>query len=108
MTAMDLAEGNYVGAAVDTVSAAIPVVPATAVKAIGKAVHANSLKTTKAAVGYALKNKSTGELLKYGETTLGPKRYTNKYLLQNNAFMDVMARGTKNEMHDWQHNMILE
>lgn len=54
MTAMDLAEGNYAGAAVDVVSAAIPVVSAPAVKAIGKVVHGNSLKTTKAAAGYVL------------------------------------------------------
>lgn len=35
-------------------------------------------------------------------------RYTKKYLKENNAYMDFQANGTKREMHDWQHEKILE
>lgn len=70
--------------------------------------HGNSLSTTKPAQGYALRNRDTKNVLKYGETTQGNKRYTQKYLRDNNAYMDFAADGTKLEMHNWQHEKILE
>ncbi len=70
--------------------------------------HGNSLNTTKPAQGYALKDKDTGEVLKYGETTRGEKRYTKKYLRENNAEIDFQTSGSKREMHDWQHEKILD
>ena len=70
--------------------------------------HGNSLNTTKPAKGYALKDNDTDGILKYGETTRGENRYTKKYLKENNAYMDFQANGTKREMHDWQHEKILE
>ena len=70
--------------------------------------HGNSLNTTKPAKGYALRNNDTDDILKYGETTRGENRYTKKYLKENNAYMDFQANGTKREMHDWQHEKILE
>ena len=68
--------------------------------------HGNSLKTTKPAEGYILKEKGTNRVLKFGETTLGKYRYTKKYLENNNAVMVFVKKGTKAEMHSWQHNMI--
>ncbi len=70
--------------------------------------HGNSLMTTKPAQGYALKDVNTNKVLKYGETTLGDKRYTRKYLRENNAYIDFQVKGTKKEMHYWQHEKILE
>ena len=68
--------------------------------------HANSLNTTKPAEGYILKDKTTHEILKYGETTRGKLRYTKKYLDSINAEMEFVKKGTKSAMHTWQHNMI--
>ena len=68
--------------------------------------HDNSLDTTKPANGYILKEKGTNRILKYGETTRGVKRYTQKFYKANNAYMDIVKSGTKREMHAWQHKMI--
>ena len=73
-----------------------------------KSNHGNSLSTTKTAQGYILRNKDTQEILKYGETTRGNRSYTKKYLNETNSFMDFQVEGTKREMHDWQHEKILE
>ena len=70
--------------------------------------HGNSLNTTKPAQGYALRDVDTDEILKFGETTRGKKRYSKKYLNENNAYMDFQAKGSKREMHDWQHEKILD
>ena len=68
--------------------------------------HGNSLKTSKPAEGYVLKENGTGRVLKFGETTMGPKRYTKSYLSKNNTYIDFVKKGTKAEMHTWQHEMI--
>lgn len=73
-----------------------------------KSNHGNKLDTTKPAQGYALKDRNSGDVLKYGETTRGEKRYTKKYLNENNARIEFQANGTKREMHDWQHEKILD
>ena len=73
---------------------------------VTKKIHGNSLNTTKPAIGYALKDIDTHEVLKYGETTMGPRRYTNKFYKKHNAYMDPLAHGTKREMHFWQHEQI--
>ena len=54
-----------------------------------------------------LKN-DTDEILKYGESIKGTKRYTNKFYTENNCRMVILDKGTKREMHDWQHNKIVE
>ena len=69
--------------------------------------HGNNLNTTKPAQGYALRDADNDDILKFGETTRGEKRYTKKYLKENNAYMDFQANGTKREMHEWQHDKIL-
>lgn len=73
-----------------------------------KRIHGNSLKTTKETVGYALRKTDTGEIMKFGETTRGVKRYTNKFYIENGVYMDIMARGSKYDMHLWQHDQIIE
>jgi hypothetical protein len=74
----------------------------------GEAGHANSLETKKPAEGYSLRDKDSGKVLKYGETTQNTKRYSKSYLEKNNAIMKFEAKGTKRQMHDWQHGKILE
>jgi RHS repeat-associated protein len=71
-------------------------------------VHGNSLSTTKTAYGYALTDKDTGEVLKYGETIHPEIRYTKSYLDSINANMDILAQGAKTEMHFWQNDQILD
>jgi len=70
--------------------------------------HGNSLQTTKETVGYALRKIDTGEIMKFGETTRGVKRYTKKFYVENEVYMDIMARGSKYDMHFWQHDQILD
>lgn len=53
-------------------------------------------------------DRDTGEVLKYGETTQGTARYTKEYLDKHNARMQFEAKGTKAQMHKWQHKKILE
>ena len=69
--------------------------------------HGNDLRSSKPAIGYSLRDRTSGELLKYGETTQGNARYTKAYLNSVNARMLQEASGTKAEMHDWQHDQIL-
>ena len=71
-------------------------------------IHGNSLSTTKETVGYALRNNDTHEIMKFGETTRGTKRYTKKFYAENNVYMDIMESGSKYDMHYWQHEKILE
>ena len=71
-------------------------------------VHGNSHASTRPGQGYTLRHRDTGEILKYGETGCGKSRYTQKYLDDNNADMVFEKRGTKKEMHEWQHQKILE
>lgn len=69
--------------------------------------HGNDLRNTKTNYGYTLRNKSTGEVLKYGETINPDTRYSTKYLEQNNAYMQIETTGSKLEIHNWQHEQIL-
>jgi hypothetical protein len=55
-----------------------------------------------------LRDRDTGEILKYGETTMGRDRYSQRYLDENNADMFFEVDGSKREMHAWQHQKILE
>lgn len=73
-----------------------------------KKVHGNSHSTTRPAIGYSIKDRNSGKVLKYGETVRGEKRYTQKWYKQNNARMEVEANGTKKEMHQWQHQRIID
>jgi hypothetical protein len=59
------------------------------------------------AQGYSLRSKTTGQVLKYGETTLGNARYSKAYLKRLNANIQFEASGSKAEIHEWQHEQIL-
>ena len=48
-------------------------------KIVKESIHANSLKSNKINYGYALRDNTTNEILKFGETTRGIKRYSNKF-----------------------------
>jgi hypothetical protein len=75
--------------------------------------HGNKLDD-KPAEGYTLRDKKTGEVKKYGETTRGEdkfgtgnqKRYTKKELKEKGVYYQKETSGTKKEMHRWQHEMI--
>ncbi len=85
------------------------------VKATGKKEHGNKLND-KPAEGYTLRDKKTGEVKKYGETTRGEdrygkgqqKRYSKNELEKKGVEYRKEERGTKKEMHQWQHNKINE
>ncbi|TDR25012.1 RHS repeat-associated core domain-containing protein, partial [Hydromonas duriensis] len=70
--------------------------------------HGNSLDSDKPAIGYTLRDRTTNEVLKYGETTRGAMRYTQTYLDNENALFRPEASGTKREMHCWQTKKIRE
>lgn len=72
-----------------------------------KKVHGNSLKTTKETIGYAIRKNETNEIMKYGETTRGVRRYSKSYYINNGVYMQELARGSKYDMHYWQHNQIV-
>lgn len=46
-------------------------------------------------------------MLKYGETIHPETRYSQTYLNNLNADVNILAQGTKREMHYWQHDQIL-
>ena len=71
-------------------------------------VHGNSLKTTKETVGYALRKVDTNEIMKFGETTRGIKRYSAKFYRENGVYMDMITQGSKYDMHHWQHHQIID
>ena len=66
------------------------------------------INADKPAEAYTLRDKDTGEVCKYGETTCGTKRYTQDYLERENVDMVFEEKGSKREMHQWQHEKILE
>ncbi len=69
--------------------------------------HGNSLKTNKKNYGYELQD-SNGNILKYGETTNPVKRYSQRWLQKNGYSMKVMTSGSKQSVHMWQHQKILD
>ena len=50
-------------------------------------------------------DKDTNEILKFGETLNPEKRYSQKYLNENNAVMKVIESGSKRDIHMWQYDM---
>ncbi len=68
--------------------------------------HGNSLSTTKKTDLYVLRDRTTRQIKKIGETTRGTKRYTKKYYEKNNLYMDIIDSGTKKQMHFQQHRFL--
>ena len=71
----------------------------------GGGIHGNSLSYPGTNYGYALVNRSTNEILKFGETIHPNTRYTQSYLNNNNAVMKVLESGNKADIHSWQYDM---
>ena len=67
--------------------------------------HGNSLSDPRTNYGYALVDKDTNEILKFGETLYPDSRYSQNFLDKNNAKMIIMEQGSKADIHYWQHDM---
>lgn len=70
--------------------------------------HGNSLKSEKTNYGYSLRDNSTNRILKYGESLYGERRYSKGFYGSYNCHMEIMIEGSKFEIHQWQHDMILQ
>jgi RHS repeat-associated protein len=72
-------------------------------------VHGNSLNSPKPTVGYVARNRTTEEVLKFGETSATPptSRYPSSWYERNNARMDVGTAATsKPAAKAWQNHEI--
>ena len=78
------------------------------VRSVGKNVHGNSLLSTKTNYGYVLREKTTGDILKFGETTNPARRYTRTFTESINARMETVVSGSKKYIHQWQHEQIVD
>ena len=82
-------------------------------KKAAKSIHANSLDFSGTNYGYVLSDKTTGEVVKFGESIDPAHRYTKKYLNGDNPInkpldMSVVISGTKQDIHIWQHEQIVD
>ena len=69
--------------------------------------HGNSLSSKKTNYGYELQD-SNGNILKYGETANPARRYSQQWLNKNGYSMKIMTSGSKQSVHLWQHQKILD
>jgi hypothetical protein len=77
--------------------------------------HGNTLND-KPSEGYSLRDRKTGTVRKFGETTRGEdkygvgkqKGYSKKKLKDMDVFYQKEKSGTKKDMHKWQHEKIKE
>ena len=67
--------------------------------------HGNSLSDPRTNYGYVLVDRDTNNILKFGETLYPETRYSKSYLEQNNAVMKVLESGSKEYIHNWQHDL---
>ena len=74
----------------------------------GASIHGNSLNNPSTNYGYVLRDLTTDEIKKYGETLYPKTRYTKNFLKQNNVRLEVVQVGTKLEIHKWQHKQIVQ
>ncbi len=123
--------GAWVGLVLDVVDVVVPVVSglgeaadavnatrkiteaATDANKAAKKVHGNSLDYPGINYGYILSDKTTGEVVKFGESIDPAHRYTKKYLnganpIGNPLEMTVVISGTKRDVHNWQHMQIVD
>ena len=82
-------------------------------KKLAKSVHGNSLDYPGINYGYILSDKTTGEVVKFGESIDPTHRYTKKFMNGANPInrpldMTVVISGTKKEVHIWQHEEIVD
>ena len=123
--------GAWVGLVLDVVDVVVPIVSglgevadaanaarkitntAADAKKAAKTVHGNSLNYPGVNYGYVLSDKTTGEIVKFGETINPTRRYTKKFLNGDNPInkpldMSVVISGTKRDIHNWQHEQIVD
>ena len=67
--------------------------------------HGNSLSDPRTNYGYVLVDRDTNNILKFGETLYPETRYSKSYLEQNNAVIKVLESGSKEYIHNWQHDL---
>ncbi len=112
-------QNHNLGGAVDTASWFVPGISEEKVAVAGEAkvgtlvtkqiLHGNDLRNTTTTIGYTLRDKAYPNIIKkFGETINAAKRYSQKWLTENNLFLKPEAIGTKKEMHFWQHEQILK
>lgn len=77
---------------------------------VSNGAHGNSHATTKPAYGYILRDRDTHKPVKFGETTeRNPfHRYSQSFYDKHNVYMDPVKKGTKRQMHQWQHERIVQ
>ena len=92
----DVATGRYADG---------PNTVATEVEAQVASSHGNSLSDPRTNYGYALVDKDTNDILKFGETLYPETRYTQSYLDAHNAKMVIIEKGSKLDIHLWQHDL---
>jgi hypothetical protein len=71
-------------------------------------IHGNSLDYPGLTQGYTLRDRTTGEILKYGQTIQGLRRFSQVYLKEIDAEMNFEAEGSKREMRAWETQQIVE
>ena len=84
-------------------------------KSYKKGKHGNR-KGLQRAEGYTLRDRTTGRIRKFGETTRGDRkfgsgkqrRYSKKFLDDNNLDYVKEKQGSKKAMHKWQNEKIVE
>jgi len=69
-------------------------------------IHGNSLDCPSLTQGYTLRDKTTGEILKYGQTIHGLRRFSQAYRDRNNAEMFFETKGSKREIRAWETEQI--
>jgi RHS repeat-associated protein len=70
--------------------------------------HGNDLSSSEITWGYSLRDRGTGEILKYGQTINPDQRYSQKYLDSINAELKTEVSGSKKEMRNWETEKINE
>jgi RHS repeat-associated protein len=73
-----------------------------------RTVHGNSLQSPKTNYGYALVDRDTGGILKFGETANPAGRYSQTWLDSMNARVKILTQGNKWDIHCWQHQKIVD
>jgi RHS repeat-associated protein len=69
-------------------------------------IHGNSANYPGITWGYSLRDRDTGDVLKYGQTIDTAHRYSGKYLDSINADLNPEVSGTKKEMLQWENAKI--
>jgi hypothetical protein len=75
---------------------------------IDDGLHGNNSKSTRPTVGYSLRDATSGEVMKIGQSSNPGGRYPKRWLKNNNLIMQAENVGTKSEMLKWERDGISE